>query len=354
MVQFKALWNGLLNHADEGLRTVAQNNLRLQTAELSKQLIELAEAAGESLPELVGREFSELAEFEMPLVEASIRLRSGGNNELSLQVLEAGVEFGVRSGLIDDNRARALVNLGRRPEAIALWNGLLDHADEGLRTVAQHKLRQQTAELSDQLKQLAAAAGDSLPELCGREFSALAEFEMPLVEASIRLRSGGNNELSLQVLEAGVEFGVRSGLIDDNRAWGLMGLGRLPEAVALWRELEALPEHDVFAAIARERLQSYATEADRVSEIKKAQVLVDEGQTHDAKTLLLQAMLDDPSWDGYAKMLTKVLEEERCNKVDTNILKLEVEKDQLSLEVFDMYLDFVEKRLMDISTSSSF
>ena len=77
----------------------------VQFEELSKQLIELAEAAGESLPELEGREFSELAEFEQPLVEASIRLRSGGSNELSLQMLDAAVGFGVRSGLIDDNRA---------------------------------------------------------------------------------------------------------------------------------------------------------------------------------------------------------------------------------------------------------
>ena len=208
-------------------------------------------------------------------------------------------------------------------------------------------------ELSEQLIELAEAAGERLPELEGREFSGLSEFEQPLVEASIRLRSEGSNELSLELLDAAVVFGVRSGLVDDNRAWALMGLDRLPEAVALWRELEALPEQDVFAAIARERLQSYATEADRVFEIKKAQVLVDEGRIQDAKTLLLQAMLDDPSWDGYAKMLAEVLKTERCNKVDSNFLKLELEKDQLNLEVFDMYLDFVEKRLMEISTNRS-
>ena len=93
-------------------RTQAQENLRLLAGELSEQLIELAEAGGESLPEFEGSEFSALAEFEQPLVEASIRLRSGGNNELSLQLLDAAVVFGVRSGLVDDNRAWALAGSG--------------------------------------------------------------------------------------------------------------------------------------------------------------------------------------------------------------------------------------------------
>ena len=66
----RGLWNELLDHPEEGRRTQAQENLRLIAGELSKQLIELAEAAGESLPEFAGREFSAMSEFEQPLVEA--------------------------------------------------------------------------------------------------------------------------------------------------------------------------------------------------------------------------------------------------------------------------------------------
>ena len=43
------------------------------------------------------------------------------------------------------------------------------------------------------------------------------------MEASIRLRSGGSDELSLQLLDAAVAFGLRSGLVNDNRAWALVG-----------------------------------------------------------------------------------------------------------------------------------
>ncbi|ABB33910.1 hypothetical protein Syncc9605_0134 [Synechococcus sp. CC9605] len=347
------LWNELLDHPDEGRRTQAQANLRLLAGELSKQLIELAEAAGESLPEFEGREFSALAEFEQPLVEASIRLRSVGSNELSLQLLDAAVVFGVRSGLVDDNRAWALAGLGRRTEAMGLWNELLDHPDEGRRTQAQANLRLLAGELSKQLIELAEAAGESLPEFEGREFSALAEFEQPLVEASIRLRSVGSNELSLQLLDAAVVFGVRSGLVDDNRAWALAGLGRLPEAVGLWRELQASPEQDC-AAMARERLQSYASEADRIVVTNNAQVLVDEGHIDQAKTVLLQAMMDAPEWDAsWTTMLIHILKTHYGYKDNADLLERELKENHLSLEVFDLYLDLVEQRLKDVVVASS-
>ena len=244
------------------------------------------------------------------------------------------------------------MGLGRRTEAIALWNGLLHHQDEGLRTQAQANLRQQTGELRKQLIELSEAAGERLPELAGREFSELSEFEQPLVEASIRLRSGGRNELSLQLLDAAVAFGVRSGLIDDNRARALVGLGRLPEAVVLWRELEASTEDDVLAALAREKIQSYAsyaTEADRLVAMNKVQVLIDEGQIEQAKIGLVQAMLEDPSWDGYTTTLIQVLKKERGYKVDVDSPERELVDSQLSLESFELYLDLVEQRIKNSS-----
>ena len=71
---------------------------------------------------------------------------------------------------------------------------------------------------------------------------------------------------------------MRSGLVDDNRAWALAGLGRRIKAVELWSELEALADNDALVAMARERLQSYATETDRLVVMNnKAQVFVDEG-----------------------------------------------------------------------------
>ena len=238
------------------------------------------------------------------------------------------------------------MGLGRRTEAMGLWRELLDHPDEGRRTQAQENLRLIVAELSKQLIELAEAAGERLPEFEGREFSALGDFEQPLVDASIRLRSVGSNELSLQLLDAAVAFGVRSGLVDDNRAWALVGLGRLPEAVGLWRELEAISDNDALVAMARERLQSYATKADRIVETHKVQTLVDEGQIEQAKILLLQAMLEDPNWDDCTRMLIHILKIDRDENGDSDMLDLE--NYRLSLEINDSFLDLVEQRLNEI------
>ena len=146
---------------------------------------------------------------------------------------------------------------------------------------------------------------------------------------------------------------MRSGLVDDNRAWALVGLDRLPEAVGLWRELEALTDQDVFVAMARERLQSYATEADRLVAMNKVEVLVAEGQIEQAKTLLVQAMLDDPSWDGYTTRLIQVLKTESGHRDDVDLLEEELEEDELTLEAFDLYLDLVEERLKEVVASVS-
>ena len=199
----------------------------------------MVQAAGKSLPEIEGREFSALSEFEQPLVEASIRLRNGGSDGVAATA-GCGSCVWIAGGLVNDNRAWALVGLGGGQKRLDSGMSCLitQMKDCGLKS---RHLRLQTSELSNQLIELMEAAGESLPEI-EDEFSALSEFEQPLVEASIRLRSGGSDELSLQLLDAAVAFGLRSGLVNDNRAWGLVGLGQRTEAFGLWNELLDHPD----------------------------------------------------------------------------------------------------------------
>ena len=60
-------------------------------------------------------------------------------------------------------------------------------------------------------------------------------------------------------------------------------------------------------------------------------------------------MLQDPTWDGYTTRLTQLLKTERGPSGDAELLEREMEEDQLSLEVFDLYLDLVEQRLKDVA-----
>ena len=58
------------------------------------------------------------------LLEQAIRLRSSGQAQQSLELLERAKAQGVTNGWVDDNRARALVKLDRLEEARDLWRGL--------------------------------------------------------------------------------------------------------------------------------------------------------------------------------------------------------------------------------------
>ena len=83
--------------------------------------------------------------------------------------------------------------------------------------------------------------------------------------------------------------------------------------------------------------------------MNKVQVLIDKGQIEQAKICLVQAMLDDPSWEGYMTTLIQVLKKERGHKIDADSLERELVDNQFSLESFQLYLDLVEQRIKNSS-----
>ena len=59
------------------------------------------------------------------VLRQSIALREQGFDALSLQLLDQAQSAGLSSGWMDDNRARALIRLGRTEPALQLWTALL-------------------------------------------------------------------------------------------------------------------------------------------------------------------------------------------------------------------------------------
>ena len=60
------------------------------------------------------------------LIKRGINLRNEGNYEESLRILNLAIESGFNSDQIEDNVARTLVKLNRIPEALSLWEKLVD------------------------------------------------------------------------------------------------------------------------------------------------------------------------------------------------------------------------------------
>merc|ERR1712185_101 len=108
--------------------------------ELSAQLRQLLQNEGRVVQHLPESAPAQLMELELPLLKEAIGLREANDVALSLQVLEAAVAAGLRSGWIDDNRARALVNLERYSEALELWQALLTSDTPALQDSAKEML----------------------------------------------------------------------------------------------------------------------------------------------------------------------------------------------------------------------
>ena len=93
---------------------------------------EHAEASGELTGEL------------LEILEKAIDLRNHGHNEESWTLLNQYSVSGTRNPWLADNMARCLVNLGRKEEAISIWESLIrskdsDVAEEALKSVTELK-----------------------------------------------------------------------------------------------------------------------------------------------------------------------------------------------------------------------
>ena len=324
--------------------------------QLLEQATQIAARADHNIQSLSAWDVQTLEELELPLLKEAIHLRDNGHPSESLELLYAAEDAGLNSGWIDDNKARALVDVGRRAEAIALWRSLENHPDEGLRTMAMELVVQQSGEQLQSLR-------DNLSRICleqgwvAQELQSPAEsmdtLEQAVLKESIRSRDAGQAATSLLLIEAAQAEGLNSPWLKDNQARALVNLERLPEAVELWRELEALSDQEALSGMAREMLEKYAAEGNRLAATQKAEDLANQGQIEQAKTLLVRAMLADPSWDGYTSSLKQMLKMERVGNSETDLLEQELEDDRLNLQAFDVYLDLVEQRLKDAAAGSS-
>ena len=351
----RAIWQALAGSVHEAVSSAAQAMLERLEAErlqaLRAEWLQMAQAEGESLPELDAAEATVLADLERPVLEASIRLRDQGTAALSLRLLEAAREAGVCSAWIDDNRARALVQLNRRAEALAIWEALAEGDDEGVRAMATEMAERQRSklveDLNGELRQLLQTQGRVVQHLPETAPAQLAEMELPLLKEAIALREANDVELSLQVLEAAVAAGLRSGWIDDNRARALVNLERYSEAVTLWQALLTSDTPALQEAVAsmlelneaRGVAQGVLLEVDRLLE----QADSPEQCAAAALEFLTDALLQNPDSDALQEKLQSVAVAQKP-ATDGAAPFAELKPQRLALEGFDAFLSVLEQR----------
>lgn len=92
-------------------------------------------------------------------LEEAIAAREAGRAGLSLALMEEALQQGWQSPWLHDNRARALVNLGRSDEAIQVWTELVAAEDAtaasmALEALAQHQAQQKLEQQRQQAQRL--------------------------------------------------------------------------------------------------------------------------------------------------------------------------------------------------------
>ena len=360
----QAIWQALLGSAHEAVTSSAQAMLELLEAERLKQLrdewLQLAQAEAETLPELESAEATALADLERPVLEASIRLRDQGAAALSLRLLEAAREAGLCSAWIDDNRARALVQLNRRAEAQVIWEELAQGDDEGVRAMATEMAELQRTqlvkELSAQLRQLLQNEGRVVQHLPETAPAQLMELELPLLKEAIGLREANDVALSLQLLEAAVAAGLRSGWIDDNRARALVNLERYSEAVELWQALltSDTPALQEAAAAMLELNEARGLEQGVLLEVDRLLEQADSSEQGSAAALefLTDALLQNPDRDALQEKLQSVATALESS-ADAEATIAELKPQRQVLKGFDVFLSVLEQRYATASAADA-
>lgn len=134
--QARAIWLELAERGSGALASTAAEMAAAQEQTLREAMEAIAQQHGYSQPVLEAGE----RDLLLRALESLIRTREQNWPALSLELAETVQALGWRSPWLLDNQARALVMVGRREEALALWRQLTSDADEGVAHAADEML----------------------------------------------------------------------------------------------------------------------------------------------------------------------------------------------------------------------
>ncbi|MEN9877132.1 MAG: hypothetical protein RLZZ158_171 [Cyanobacteriota bacterium] len=185
-----------------------------------------------------------------------IGLREAGDAELSLQLIDQALALGLTSPWFQDNRARALLALGQRQEALGLWVQLSREPDHLVAASAVAMLMENADSAAEQGPPLGEASlvtfgsltteapPPAPPEAPADELR--TDQQLQALKEVIRLREEGQLEASLELIDAALAAGETDPWWLDNKARVLVELNNHVEALLLWEQLSAAAHGDAW------------------------------------------------------------------------------------------------------------
>jgi tetratricopeptide (TPR) repeat protein len=363
-----SIWQELETSSDKGVSRLAGELIQAQRRDALEQLKKTcldALWAPSYLSELEP-DGDGLKSFDMAVLNEVIASRKAGHPELSLQLIEKGRELGVGSPWLRDNEARALVNLGRRSDALAIWEELENHPDNAVASQARQMSleHQELLDLEEQQTQRAVLA--SLQEICleagwsplhleactATEGAAIERMflEASLLKDVIASREAGHPELSLQMIKKGRELGVGSPWLRDNEARALVNLNRRAEALSIWQELQAGPI-EALASSSTKLVEKQKLVLFQETVLEEADLLMMRGEPQAAVNRLVNALIECPEYPPFheklraaVSMISPDSNVDTHRQFDESINDFLMEK-VLQLRIYESFLSGIEERL---------
>jgi hypothetical protein len=277
------------------------------------------------------------------------QLRENGEPAASLALLDAAINQGGQSPWIQDNRARALIDLKRRPEALKIWKTLQRNKDQSVASTAQKMLEthqeQLLINLDGKIKELADQHHWRLRHINEDSLSSLQAYTYFLLKEVIESRNLQPPHLSLAIIDAAETCGLNDPWLDDNRARALIHLNRIAEAVAIWEQLLSVDNEEI-RKTANEMIKLYGPDAKRLQALAKAQELQDSGHLEQAIQTVSEAVIDNPDCPGLQEKLERLLalakqQTRNGNREDDQ----ELEQHRCRLLAFEEILNTLEQRI---------
>ena len=349
------IWQSLAMHSEQGVANQAKQILAKKEADKLEELLQtiktLSAQSNWNLIHIDQHRPTEAKDFEVQLLNEAIAMREKEKAALSLQILDLAIAADINGPWLQDNRARALVNLARRREALETWQHLSDSENPSIQVMAAELVATQKAallqELQTSIRELAKQHGWTV-QYVRQNFVVAEALEEAILKDAIAARDAGQAGFSLAILEQAIDSGMESPWLHDNQARALVHLDRKVEAVAIWRQLAQLEDNDMLREMAAEMLETYGLDAERQERIDAAELLMAEQKHKQAIDLLTDALLIDAEFNGYRAPLNQAIalsEGSSAAPDPSNPLSHELKDFELNLKSFDAFLSAMEQRV---------
>ena len=230
------IWNKLTTCKNKDVKIIAINELDKHQKKVSTLMSDLNTIIQRSEKEAKFLPKSSpicLQELEDPILAEIANLQESQSLALSIKILRKSIKADLSTPLIKEKLASLLCDQGRETETVRLWQSLLNSKNINIKGNAEKMIKELSNKFLDKLRSTITNAGQPIRHLPETVASNLSELEKPIIKESDALRNAKVSDLSLEILEISIKWGINTDTIKAKKARTLLSMKKTDEAIVL-------------------------------------------------------------------------------------------------------------------------